>query len=157
MRYSFHTELAHADVNMRLFQLSSIVLFALTACTPADKVPLSGTITVEYAGSSQSGDTVMFTLANGTTRAIHFRGSPDPAPGMVRMSCELTKETTIFVQGSVEPALRVKQIEVRPGERLHLNLWASSLPPDFKNHNSRCQLGLTLEGGTVVESSEFVP
>jgi hypothetical protein len=141
---------------MRLFRLSSIVLFTLTACSPVDKVPLSGSITMEYAGTSQSGDTVMFTLANGTTQAIHFRGSPDPAPGKLKMICGLTKETVGYGQGAFEPALKDKIIEVKPGERLQLKLWAS-LPPDFKNHKSRCQLDLTLEGGTVVESREFVP
>ena len=141
------------------FQTSAVcwVLMTLTSCTPTDKVPLSGSITVEYSGTAQSGDAVMFTLANGTKQPIYFRGTPEPAPGMVRMSCHFTKETEIFVQGSVEPALRVKQIEVKPGERLHLHLWSSSLPPEFKNHNSRCQLDLTLEGGAVVESREFIP
>jgi hypothetical protein len=143
-------------VNIRLFCLSSIVLFALTACTPADKVPLSGRITMEYAGTSQSGDTVMFTLANGTTQALHFRGSPDPAPGKLKMICALPKETVGYGQRAFEPALKDKIIEIKPGERMQLNLWAS-LPPEFKNHKSRCQLDLTLEGGTVVESREFVP
>jgi hypothetical protein len=141
---------------MRFFRLLSIVLFTLAACTPADKVPLSGSITMEYAGTSQSGDTVLFTLANGTTRAIHFRGSPDPALGKLKMSCYSTKETMIYSQRIFEPALKDKIIEVKPSERLQLKLWAS-LPPDFKNHKSRCQLNLTLEGGTVVESREFVP
>jgi len=142
---------------MRLFRLPSIVLFTtLTACTPADKVPLSGSITMEYAGTSQSGDTVVFTLANGTTQAIYFRGSPDPAPGKLKMSCDLAKEAVVYGQGAFEPALNDKIIEVKPSERLQLKMWPS-LPPDFKNHKSRCHLDLTLEGGTVVESREFVP
>lgn len=111
---------------------------------------------MEYAGTQQSGDTVMFTLANGTTQAIHFRGSPDPAPGKLNMICALPKETVGYGQRAFEPALKDKIIEIKPGERMQLNLWAS-LPPEFKNHKSRCQLDLTLEGGTVVESREFVP
>jgi len=72
------------------------------------------------------------------------------------MICDLPKETVGYGQRAFEPALKDKIIEVKPSERLHLRLWAS-LPPDFKNHKSRCQLDLTLEGGTVVESREFVP
>jgi hypothetical protein len=156
MRHPFHPGLAHADVNMRRSPLSSIALITLTACTPSDKVPLSGSITLEYAGTSQSVDTVIFTLTNGTTQAIHFRGSPDPAPGKLMMICDYTKESVAYGQGAFEPALKDKIIEVKPGERLHLKLWAV-LPPDFKARKSRCQLDLTLEGGTVVESREFVP
>jgi hypothetical protein len=142
---------------MTLFRLSSMVLLAtLTACAPADKVPLSGRITMEYAGISQSGDAVMFTLANGTARAIYFRGTPDPALGKLKMTCDLMNEAVVYSQRVFEPALKDKIIEVKPSERLQLNLWAS-LPPDFNNHKSRCQLNLTLEGGTVVESPEFVP
>jgi hypothetical protein len=132
------------------------VLTTLTACTPADKVPLSGRITMEYAGVSQSGDDVMFTLENGTAQAIYFRGTPDPALGKLYMSCDLIKETVVYSQRVFEPALKDKIIEVKSGERLQLNLLAS-LPPDFRNHKGRCQLSLALEGGTVVESREFVP
>lgn len=60
-----------------------IALLALTACDarpPVDKVPLSGKITLEYVGITQPDGSVEFTLANGTSKAIHFLGFPDPAP-----------------------------------------------------------------------------
>lgn len=142
---------------MRQLRLASIVMFAAsTGCTPSDKVPLTGSITMEYVGTAQSGDTIMFTLANGTSQPISFRGSPDPAPGKLTMSCDVAKETVVYSQRIFEPALKDKIIKVKPTERLHLEL-SSSLPPDFKNHETHCQLALTLEGGAVVESREFVP
>ena len=111
---------------------------------------------MEYAGVSQRGDDVMFTLENGTAHAISFRGTPDPALGKLKMSCDLIKEAVVYSQRVFEPPLKDKIIEVKSGERLQLNLLAS-LPPDFQNHKGRCQLSLTLEGGAVVESPEFVP
>jgi hypothetical protein len=111
---------------------------------------------MEYAGISQSRDAVMFTLANGTAGAIYFRGTPDPALGKLKMTCDLANEAVVYSQRVFEPALKDKIIEVEPGERLQLNLLASP-PPNFSNHMRRCQLSLTLEGGTIVESREFAP
>lgn len=143
--------------DMRRLRLACIVMFAaLTACTPSDKVPLTGSITMEYVSTAQSGDAIMFTLANGTSQPISFRGSPDPALGKLTMSCDIAKETVIYSQRVFEPALKDKIIEVKPTERLHLE-FLTSLPPDFRNHKTKCQLALTLEGGVVVESREFVP
>jgi hypothetical protein len=142
----------------RLLRFYCIAMVAtLAACTPTDKVPLSGNISLEYAGTSQSRDAVMFTLANGTARAVSFRGTPDPAPGSLTMSCDSAGgEATGYGQGSVDPAVKDKKIEVRPGERLHLKLW-TTVPSDFNNHKRRCHLSLKLEGGAVIESPEFIP
>jgi hypothetical protein len=81
----------------------------------------------------------MFTLANGTTQSIFYRGAPDPALGKVKMTCDFANEAVAYSQRVFEPALEDKVIEVKSGERLHLNL-SASLPLDLKHHNSKCQL-----------------
>jgi hypothetical protein len=129
----------------------------LAACTPADKVPQSSNVTLEYAGTSQSRDIVMLTLANGTARSVYFRGNPDPVPGKLTMRCDSPGGVVAgYGQVSVDPAPKEKKIEVKPGERLHLDFWGL-LPPDFNDHKHRCHIDLTLEGGTAVESPEFIP
>jgi hypothetical protein len=57
----------------RLFSIGLLarLIIILTACTLADKIPLSGSVLLEYAGTSPSLDAVMFTLANGTNRPIY--------------------------------------------------------------------------------------
>jgi hypothetical protein len=141
----------------RLFSigwLASLIII-LTACTPADKIPLSGSVLLEYAGTSPSHDAVMFTLANGTNRPIYFRGNPEPLNAS--MICSARREAEAFVQTLFDPPAREKDVEVASSERLHLNLYILRLPPDFKDHQHRCRLDLTLEDGAVIESAEFVP
>lgn len=139
---------------MRMYRLVTIG-WLLAACAPADRIPLSGHVVLAYAGTSPSGDAVMFTLANGTNRSVYFRGNPDPLKAS--MMCSSPREAEAFVQTLFDPPGREKDIEVASGERLHLNLYLLRLPPDFKDHQHRCRLDLTLEDGAAIESSEFVP
>ena len=147
-----------SNIPLKLLIFSSVVLVAaLMACAPADKVPMSGNIAMEYVDAVPPNGGVSFSLANGTSGAIHLLGNPDPAPSKLLMTCSLpTNEAIAYGQGSFDPPEKFKIIEVRPGERLHLHLW-TILPTDFKSGKSRCQLELNLEGGGVVESREFVP
>jgi hypothetical protein len=139
----------------RLFFISWLASSILTACKPADKIPLSGSVLLEYAGTSPSNDAVMFTLANGTNRPIYFRGNPEPLKAS--MICSARREAEAFVQTLFDPPARERNVEVASTERLHLNLYILRLPPDFKDHQHRCRLDLTLEDGTVIQSAEFVP
>ena len=131
------------------------VIIVLSACTPADRVPLSGNITLDYVSTSQSGDVVVFTLANGSPRSIYFRGNPEPR--RATMTCSTSNESEAFIQGIADPPGREENIEVAPSERLRLNLYVAALTPGFKDRRPRCRLSLTLEDGTVVDSREFTP
>ena len=131
----------------------AMMIIVLPACTPADRVPLSGGITLEYVSTSHSGDVVVFTLANGAPRPIYFLGNP--APREARMTCSTPGEALAFIQGIADPPGREENIAVAPGERQRLDLYVVAFPPDFKSRYPRCRLGLTLEDGMVVESIEF--
>jgi len=142
---------------MRTFQMCAYwTLLVLAACSATDKAPPSGNVTLEYAGISESLDAVTVLLANDTTQAIYFRGNPDPITGSLSMSCVTREAATGYSQGSTDPMPTVKRVTVGPTQRVRVRLWAS-LPPDFKNGKSSCRLKMTLEGGTVVRSREFVP
>jgi hypothetical protein len=144
-------------LDMRIFRLPAPwILLVLGACSPGDGTPPSGSVTLEYASTSESLDAVTFVLANGTARAVYFRGSPDPVPGTLSMSCYSSGTASGYGQALVDPAPTEKTIEVGPNQRVRLRLWAS-VPSDIKTRHGTCRLNLTLEGGSVVESREFVP
>ena len=146
-------------VNMRSRRSGSIGWLAtlvgvLTACKPVDRVPLSGNINLEYVNTSHSRDGVAFTLANGTNRSIYFRGDPDPVN--VNMQCIKSNTADGFFHGLSDPPPDQSDIEVVPGERLHLNFYVE-LQPDFEDPQRHCRLELTLEDGRVITSPEFTP
>jgi hypothetical protein len=131
------------------------VISVLSACTPSDSVPLSGSVSLEYVGTSHSDGAVDFALANGSSRSIYFRGNPEPRGAT--MSCIRPEDAEGFMQAIADPPATEETVKVSPGRRLRTSLFVIRLPPDFKNGHRRCRLRLTLENGTVVESPEFTP
>jgi hypothetical protein len=74
----------------------------------------------------------------------------------VALLCESGGEGNAYNQAAFEPPPRYRSIEVKPGERMHLNQWAG-LPSNFKAVKQACRIQLELEDGKWIESREFVP
>ena len=132
------------------------LLLVLAACSASDNIPPSGNAALKYVATLESLEGVKVILENGTTQSIYYRGNPDPAPGSLTMVCSSTAGATAFSQGWSENMRTLKRIEIEPRQRVQLTLWAW-LPPDLKSRKPKCRLRLTLDGGTVLESRDFVP
>ena len=133
---------------------------ALVACTPAEKVALTGRVRLEQVGKTESD--FLFALENGSSQPIRFEGwsrllsDSSPAAGSYSSWCYSTQSSRgatvgpAFADGGSAP----KRIEVPSGERLRISVPKSG----FRLYEgSRCRLRLTLEGGAAVESAEFNP
>src|SRR5205085_8235554 len=90
--------------------LAMLVVALTVACKPVDKIPLSGNITLEYVSISRAGDDVAFTLANGTSRSVYFRGDPEPLN--VYMTCSTANYSTAFGHGLYDPPPDESDIKV---------------------------------------------
>jgi hypothetical protein len=130
------------------------LIVVLTACTPStEKVPLTGTITLKYAGTTRSYDGAVFALANGTGRSIFFRGIPEPRQWDIR--CYRSNESEVFSSSLIDPPPKETDIELASGEGLRFNLYF--VASDLKNTKGTCRLNLTLKDKTNIESAEFAP
>ena len=129
------------------------LIVALTACTPStEKVPLTGTITLKYAGTTPSDDGTVFTLANGTGRSIYLQGIPEPRDWYI--SCRTApNESEVFSSGLLDPPPKETDIELHSGEGLRFTLYVMS--SEFRTSHATCQLNLSLVDGTVIQSAEF--
>jgi hypothetical protein len=136
-----------------------VVALALVACRPAAEVPQSGRVSLEYSSTSERD--YLFSLANGTSQPVTFRGwsamfeSTTPSPEVYSSWCYSSQSSSgvlvgpAFVDGGSPPQL----IEVSPGEQLRL-----AIRSDFHQfRGSRCRLSLRLEDGSMVESGDFKP
>ena len=102
------------------------VISVLSACTPSDSVPLSGSVSLEYVGTSHSDGAVDFALANGSSRSIYFRGNPEPRGAT--MSCIRPEEAAGFMQAIADPPATEETVKVSPGIRLRTSLFVIRLP-----------------------------
>lgn len=135
---------------------------ALVACRPAATVALTGHVTLDYSGQSES--SMLFSLKNGSHRDISvvgdsaFLGETTLSRGY-SISCDQEHGVTLVLPPLVDgwyswwdsgPA----DIDVSPGEQLRLAISTFYFQP-FKG--GRCRLRLDFEDGSMVESGEFVP
>jgi hypothetical protein len=128
----------------------------LTACTPplpTEKVPLTGNVTLMYAGPSASFEAAAFTLANGTSRSIYFSGIPDPREWGI--TCTNSHSAVGYGPGFIDPPPREEYIEVASGEGVRFDIY--HVEADIKKSDGTCRLDLTLADGTVIQSPEFTP
>jgi hypothetical protein len=141
----------------------------LVACKPAEKVPLTGRVSVEYVGRSEDDEfqsNYLFNLANGSSGPVTFRGwssmlaDSEPSPDATSSRCS----TAIgpFSSGRTVYTLRPgasppESVEVSSGERIRLTVHASVFREFRIYKDCRCVLRLHLEDGSILESEEFKP
>jgi hypothetical protein len=136
---------------------------ALGGCSPSAEIPITGRVTLELTGVSDSN--IYFNLANGSSQRISFEGESwmlrDTIPSTTSYSItcfsnnEATTELPHFVDGwapfwSSGPPVA----KVAPGHQLRLAISKERFERFKGNH---CRVGLNLENGSEVESKEFVP
>lgn len=124
------------------------------------KVPPSGSIAVTYDGMSAS--SVFLAVENHSTQAIFIRNEGDKVwPGYSTTTCKTFDADGWSEQSDpmeIADGLWYSTIKVAAGGRIRLNV-PTELPNQFKDGHRyvRCRVRLRLEGGTYIESYDFVP
>jgi len=147
---------ACGSVWARTFCVIAAIGIALVACKPTAKVPLSGRVSLEYSSTSESN--ILFSLANGSSQPIGFRGwsavLTDTTPIYSGECDDPRRAVSTTIVGPARDRSRPKIVEVSPGMLLRLAIPSD----DFRQYKgSRCRLTLRLEDGSMVQSTEFNP
>jgi hypothetical protein len=144
------------DSALVLVLLSPCVLLA--ACQRETDAPITGKVTLKYAGNSAG--THYLELVNASSRAIEFEGSRNewiPASYWTpnySTQCTVGNTSSLALGPLIDPPPDYDDIEVASGETVRL-----ALPDDFLRHSKgiRCTYSLRLTDYSEIESEEFEP
>ena len=141
-----------------LLCLTTGSVFSAVGCTPSVKMPVSGHVNLQYSNKSESGLT--FTLDNGLSEPIRFRGykalTGDVTPDVYSVLCssEATGIATAVGAGFKDGGSSPDRIKAIPGEQIHL-----VIPTEYfqRYKGQTCKLSLILENDSKITSQAFVP
>ena len=132
-----------------------LICALLVACTPSDKVPVTGHVSLEYERTTDSD--VILRLSNGSARPISLQGSfgiwkrgIEITPGITAIECMTEAK---FEQEPIRFADPPSFVSAPSGERVRV-IVPSGLPQRFKGR--RCQLHLFI-GDAGIRDVDFEP